>query len=246
MEVKVFESRVAMGAAAASEIAAAMRARLSEGRSLRMVFAAAPSQREMLRALIAEPGIDWARVTAFHMDEYIGLDQDAPQRFGLWLRREIFDHVPLRYHLIEPGADVQAACEEYARMLHEGPIDFVLLGVGMNGHLAFNDPPADLHDAAAVKVVELDELCRRQQVEDGCFGAMDLVPRRAVTLTVPELLRGKRMFCCVPGRLKAEAVRAMMTEPVSGDCPATALRGHAACTMYLDRDSAALLPTGMV
>jgi glucosamine-6-phosphate deaminase len=241
MELKIAETRTAMGEMAAKEIAAAMRERLASQAGIRVVFAAAPSQSEMLRALVAEPGIDWARVSGFHMDEYIGLSQEAPQRFGLWLREAIFDRVPLRYHLIEPASDLQKTCDAYAEMLHAGPIDFVLLGVGMNGHLAFNDPPADLNDKAAVKVVELDELCRRQQVEDGCFAAIGMVPKRAVTLTVPELLRGDRMFCCVPGALKAKAVRAMMTEPVSGACPATALRGHPRCTVYLDRESAAEL-----
>jgi len=241
VDVKIAETRAEMGAMAAAEIAAALRAKLEEQGGVRVVFAAAPSQSEMLRALIAEPGIDWARVTAFHMDEYIGLSEDAPQRFGLWLRREIFDLVPLKYHLLDPGEDAEARCAQYASLLAAGAIDFVLLGVGMNGHLAFNDPPADLHDPAMVKVVELDELCRTQQVEDGCFAALELVPRQAVTLTVPALLRGERMFCCVPGKLKAQAVRAMMQEPVSGECPATALREHPACTVYLDRDSAALL-----
>lgn len=238
MKVHVAASRVELGHTAASHIAVALRARLREQEHVRMILAAAPSQSEMLATLIREPEIDWPCVTAFHMDEYIGLPENAPQRFAHWLRRAFADHVPLaRFEPIDPGDSPQETCDHYAQLLAEAPIDMVLLGIGTNGHLAFNDPPADLHDPASVKIVTLDRMCREQQVLDGCFATIDDVPRQAVTLTVPTLLAGHQLFCCVPGQFKSAAVQAMLESPVSGECPATALRTHPHCTLYLDRDS---------
>jgi glucosamine-6-phosphate deaminase len=242
MKLYLTESRRELGEAAARDIGTALRAALRRQARVRMILAAAPSQSEMLAALLREPGIEWERVTAFHMDEYIGLPDDAPQRFGLWLKREFFDHVPLaKVNLIVPGNDPEAACRAYASLLAEAPIDVVLLGVGTNGHLAFNDPPADLDDPLAVKVVELDRMCREQQVSDGCFAAMEDVPERAITLTVPTLLAGRELFCSVPGHHKSVAVKAMMESSISGACPATALRNHPRCTVYLDRESSSLI-----
>jgi len=241
VKVCVAKSRSELGKLAARDIAAALRSALLEKPSLRMILAAAPSQSEMLAALAWEPDIEWHRVTAFHMDEYINLPEDAPQRFGTWLERTFFDHVPLaEVNLIQPGNDPEAACRAYASKLAEATIDVVLLGVGTNGHLAFNDPPADLNDPLAVKVVELDQMCREQQVLDGCFATLDDVPRTAVTLTIPTLLGGRELFCCVPGRHKSAAVKAMFESPVSGACPATALRTHPRCTVYLDPESSSL------
>jgi glucosamine-6-phosphate deaminase len=238
MDIRRVDTRNDLGKAAGADIADAMRARLQTQSHLRMIFAAAPSQREMLQALVVQDGIDWSRVTAFHMDEYIGLPEDAPQSFGVWLCDAIFDRVPFAHvHLIRPGSDLEATCSAYGDKLMEAPIDLVLMGIGANGHLAFNDPPADLDDPLWVKVVTLDEVCRQQQVDDGCFNSIADVPRTAVTLTVPMLLRGDRLFCCVPGANKSEAVRGMVNDPIGGNCPATALRTHPRCTIYLDRDS---------
>lgn len=241
MKVCLAQSRSELGKLAARDIGVALRRGLREKQSLRMILAAAPSQSEMLAALACEPDIDWHRVTAFHMDEYIDLPEAAPQHFGTWLERAFFDHVPAaKFHLIKPGKDPEAACRAYASILDEAPIDLVLLGIGTNGHLAFNDPPADLNDPLAVKVVKLDQMCREQQVLDGCFATLDDVPKRAVTLTVPTLLAGHELFCCVPGRHKSAAVKAMMESPISGACPATALRTHPRCTVYLDPESSSL------
>ena len=233
-------SRLEMGQRAAEDIAAEMRGLLAMQRGVRMIFAAAPSQSEMLAALVGMPDIDWGRVTAFHMDEYLGLAADAPQRFGLWLRRAIFDRLPFAaVHLLEPGDDPEAAARAYAERLGEAPIDVVCCGIGANGHLAFNDPPADLEDPEDVKVVALDAACRQQQVDDGCFASFDEVPTHALTLTVPRLLASGRIFCCVPGALKRAAVRRTLREPISGLVPATALRTHPNWSLYLDEDSAA-------
>lgn len=238
--VRRYPTRSAMGQAAAADVAGDLRRRLQESRNVRVVFAAAPSQSEMLSALAAEPEIDWRRVTAFHMDEYIGLPEDAPQRFGLWLRRHFFDRVPLgSVHLIEPDTDPDACAGDYARRLAEAPIDIVCLGIGVNGHLAFNDPPvADLADPLDVKIVELDDVCRQQQVDDECFSTFAAVPTHAITLTIPRLLRAERLFCVVPGRAKRDAVRRALHDPLGEACPATALRTHSDCTLYLDAESA--------
>lgn len=228
-----------MGAAAARDVAAELRRRLERQPTVRMIFAAAPSQQEMLDALVVEPAIDWGRVTAFHMDEYIGLPPDAPQRFAHWLDRHLFSRVKFgTVHRLDPGEDPDGEAARYAGQLAEAPVDVVCLGIGQNGHLAFNDPPvADLADPLAVKVVELDEACRRQQVDDGSFVSVNEVPTHAVTLTIPRLLAADRLFCVVPGQAKRAAVDAALHAPVSADHPATALRTHADVTLYLDEES---------
>jgi glucosamine-6-phosphate deaminase len=242
MKVHAAKSRAELGQFAAHEIGEALREALRTRTHVRLILAAAPSQDDMLTALRREPDIDWARITAFHMDEYIGLPEDSPQGFANWLKRKFVDHLPLvRFEPINPGNDPEAACTRYAALLAEDPVDIVLLGIGTNGHLAFNDPPADFDDPLPVKVVTLDTMCREQQVLDGCFPALEAVPHRAITLTIPTLLAGRELFCCVPGRHKSAAVRAALESPMSGDCPATALRTHPRCTLYLDHESSSML-----
>lgn len=242
LDIRTFRTRAELGRAAAADVAEALRVALDRQACVRAVFAAAPSQAEMLDALAAEPDLDWARVTAFHMDEYLGLPADASERFGAWLTRHLFSRVPLgSVHLLGlPGSGMDPAGEagRYAALLAEAPIDVVCLGIGVNGHLAFNDPPvADLADPEAVKVVELDPVCRQQQVDDGCFLSVASVPTHAITLTVPRLLDAERLFCVVPGAAKRDAVTAALEGPIASSCPASALRTHADCRLYLDRDS---------
>jgi glucosamine-6-phosphate deaminase len=232
-----------MGRQAAQDVASELRRRLAVQRRVRMIFAAAPSQSPMLDALLQERGIEWTRVSAFHMDEYLGLREQAPQRFGAWLSRALFDRLPFEeVHLMSPGSDPPRSADTYARKLSEAPIDVVCLGVGVNGHLAFNDPPASFDDAASVKIVQLDEICRQQQVSDGCFATLEEVPRSALTLTIPRLLAAGRMYCCVPGSQKRNAVIRMLEGAIGPDCPATALRMHPHCVLYLDPEAA---PDGM-
>ncbi|MFB9839515.1 glucosamine-6-phosphate deaminase [Actinoallomurus acaciae] len=229
----------ALGRAAGQDIADALVRLLADRPEARVIFASAPSQEAALRTLAARPDIDWKRVTAFHMDEYLGLAADDPRRFGNWLRTALLDRVPIgAAHLIDPGDDPHEAAERYAGLLSEAPIDIVCCGIGVNGHLAFNDPPADLHDPALVKIVELDEVCRRQQVDDGSFATPDEVPRRAVTLTVPALLSAAQVFCMVPGAQKRPAVTRALYGPIDGRLPASALRTHPRCTIYVDKESA--------
>jgi glucosamine-6-phosphate deaminase len=238
LRVATHGSREAAGRAAAADIAAELRWRLASQPGVRMIFAAAPSQSEMLDALVAAPGIAWDRVTAFHMDEYIGLTPGAPERFASWLDTHLFARVPFqRVHRIVPEPDPEAAARAYAVALDTSPIDIVCLGIGVNGHLAFNDPPiADFADPLDVKVVELDATCRQQQVDDDCFARLEDVPRTAITLTVPRLLRAGRLFCMVPGASKREAVRATLHGPISTRCPASILR-TTECNLYLDAES---------
>lgn len=233
-------TREKMGTLASSHIAAEIRHRLQLQEKVRIIFAAAPSQSEMLLALAQEQGVDWTRVEAFHMDEYIGLPDSAPQNFRFWLQREFFSRVPLgRVELIEPNADPERCAAEYAKQLAESPIDLVCLGIGVNGHLAFNDPPADFNDLLDVKIVVLADASRQQQVDDGLFTSLDEVPTHAVSLTIPRLLRAGRLFCCVPGKLKQNAVARALTDSVDPSMPASILREHPNCTIYLDTESAA-------
>jgi glucosamine-6-phosphate deaminase len=236
----VFPDRETLGVTAGDDIAAELRSRLARQDGVRVIFAAAPSQQETLERLRAAKGIDWSRVTAFHMDEYLGLPPGAPQRFGQWLKDALFDHVPLaKAHLLEPDGDPAGAVRQYAEELAAAPIDLVVLGIGVNGHIAFNDPPdADLEDPRSVRLVELAAASRQQQVDDGCFDRLEDVPTEAVTLTVPRLLDAGRLFCVVPGAAKAAAVGAALNDPIGPACPATALRRHADCTLYLDKESA--------
>lgn len=239
LRVEGHRSRSEMAQAAAGAVASALREALAAKSGVRVVFAAAPSQAEMLAALRAAPGIAWERVTAFHMDEYIGLPTASPARFAYWLDAHIFNRLPFAaVHRIVPEPDPDAAAAAYAARLAEAPIDIVCLGIGVNGHIAFNDPPvADFDDPLDVKVVTLDDQCRQQQVDDDCFDTIEDVPRRAITLTIPRLMRAERLFCVVPGRAKRDAVRAALNDPISTACPASILREHADCTLYLDRES---------
>ena len=205
--IHVSESRSEMGALAANGIANEICTCLQKQPGLRMIFAAAPSQSEMITALREEQDIDWSRVTAFHMDEYLGLPADSPQRFSCWLRKAIFDHLPFAaVHLLEPGDNPAQTASEYAAKLNAAPIDIVCCGIGANGHLAFNDPPADFNDPLTVKIVDLDAQCRQQQVDDQCFATLNDVPTRSLTITVPGLLAGHAIFGSVPGDLKTKAV----------------------------------------
>ena len=244
LKVNIYPSREEMGCAAAADVKAAILRALLEKEEINMIFAAAPSQNEVLANLARDTEIPWGRVNAFHMDEYIGLAADAPQGFGNFLRRSIFGIAPFKsvnYIRIDaPDADIE--CERYSALLREKPVDIVVLGIGENGHIAFNDPPfADFHDKKLVKTVKLDEVCRNQQVNDGCFTCIDDVPTHALTLTVPALMQGKELYCIVPAVTKARAVEQTVNGDITPSCPASVLRTHNCASLYLDPDSASLL-----
>lgn len=235
--------RTAMGAAAARSAAVILRTAVAENGSARMIAAAAPSQLEVYRALAAEPDVPWDRVTILHMDEYIGLDPEAPQRFSNWLRTHLVDTVkPAAFHPMRTELGTEAAEAEYTALLEEGPIDLVCLGIGVNGHIAFNDPPdADLGDPIPIRVVQLDLASRVQQVDDECFDTLDAVPTHALTLTIPSLMQGAHLVCAVPDERKADAVRALIEEPISAHWPCTVLRRHSHCEVHVDPGAASQL-----
>lgn len=243
LAVEVFDTRAEMGRAAAQDILLAIHDVLREKQHCNMIFAAAPSQSEVLEALAASTEVDWQRVHAFHMDEYIGLNADAPQGFANFLRAALFNKLPFgSVNCLDSTADADTEAARYASLLRENPCDIVVLGIGENGHIAFNDPHVALfNDPALVKPVALDDTCRMQQVHDGCFATLDDVPKTALTLTVPALMSAARAFCIVPAATKAQAVKNTLEDEISEACPASLLRRHNAATLYLDRDSAALL-----
>ncbi len=244
LKVNIYSSRDEMGICAAKDVKAAILRALSEKDEINMIFAAAPSQNEVLANLANDREIPWGRVNAFHMDEYIGLDKNAPQGFGNFLRDHIFGIAPFKsvnYIRID-ASDAEEECERYSNLLRENPVDIVVLGIGENGHIAFNDPPfADFDDDKLVKTVKLDEVCRNQQVNDGCFAVIDEVPTHALTLTVPALMSGKELYCIVPAKTKARAVYETVNGEISESCPASVLRTHKNATLYLDPDSSSLL-----
>ena len=244
LQVRIYDDRSQMGIAAAQDIKACILQLLEEKDTLNMIFAAAPSQNEVLAALANDAHIPWGRVNAFHMDEYIGLPFDAPQGFGNFLRNALFGLAPFGIvnYIDCTATDAQAECRRYSELLTQHPVDIVVMGIGENGHIAFNDPPvADFHDPHLVKIVELDPICRQQQVNDGCFKKLEQVPTHALTLTVPALMAAKHHFCIVPAPTKAKAVASTVCGAVGEHCPATCLRNKKGSILYLDPDSAALL-----
>ena len=240
LKVKVYETRKAMGVGAAKEAAAKIKELISSKGEINIIFAAAPSQNEFLDSLISDKEIDWSKINAFHMDEYVGIAKDAPQAFSNFLRDRIFSKVPFKsVNYIDVSAkDPEKECERYSALLKANPTDLVCMGIGENGHIAFNDPPvADFNDKKLVKVVELEQKCRQQQVNDGCFKTLNDVPVYALTLTIPTLMAGKYIFCMVPGKTKTEAVTNTVNDEISTACPATILRTHDNAVLYVDKDS---------
>ena len=240
LKVKTYESRLLMGAHAAYDVSEKVKELLAKQDFVNIVFAAAPSQNEFLAAF-SQSEVDWSRINAFHMDEYIGLDKNDPERFGNFLKKKIFDRVPFHavHYLDGNTGDPEMECRHYTDLLRTYPTDIVCLGIGENAHLAFNDPHvADFNDPSMVKVVNLAEASRQQQVNDGCFARIENVPGSALTLTIPALLKASAVYCIVPGSNKAGAVYHTLYSEVQELYPSTALREHANASLYLDKSSA--------
>jgi glucosamine-6-phosphate deaminase len=240
----IYPGRESMGRGAAEHVASLIRDLHAQQPFVNMIFAAAPSQNEFLRHLTGMTGIDWSRVVGFHMDEYIGLQKDSDQLFSKYLMDHLFSKVPMKeVHILNAVAeDPGKECERYAELLKAHPIDIVCMGIGENGHIAFNDPPvADFNDPLRVKVVELDEPCRYQQVHDGSFASFAEVPTHAITLTVPQLMSGRFLSIVVPSERKAIAVRNSLLGPVSIKVPGSVLRQHKQAVMFVDEPAAASL-----
>ncbi|HSB62396.1 MAG TPA: glucosamine-6-phosphate deaminase [Vicinamibacteria bacterium] len=243
MEVRVFETKAELGRAAAADAADVLRRVLAERGRAHAIAATGASQFEFLDALTAAPGIDWPRVVFFHLDEYVGLPESHPASFRRYLKERIAARVrPGAFHFIEGDApDPEAEARRVGAILRGCPIDVAFVGIGENGHLAFNDPPADFETEEPYLVVTLDEACRRQQLGEGWFAGLEDVPRRAISMSVRQILRSDRVLCVVPDERKARAVRDCLEEEPSPLRPASILRTHARTTLYLDRASASLL-----
>lgn len=244
LTVKIFETRKEMGEVSAKEISAKIKELLAVKPEINMIFAAAPSQNDVLKSLVEDKTIEWNRVNAYHMDEYIGLDKNAPQGFGNFLKDHIFGLVPFKSinYIDITTTDPDKEADRYGELLKNNPTDIVIMGIGENGHIAFNDPPvADFNDARWVKPVKLDEICRQQQVNDGCFKTINDVPTHAMTLTVPTLVKAPYLFCIVPAPTKANAVYETLNGTIDEHCPASILRLQDNAILYLDGDSSKLL-----
>ncbi|HEX2861377.1 MAG TPA: glucosamine-6-phosphate deaminase [Lacunisphaera sp.] len=246
LNIAIHADRQQLGFAAARAVAAWLQDRIRANGRARVVFACAPSQDEFLAALVRPEAcgiaIPWQKVTVFHMDEYVGLPGDHLQCFRSYLRGHLLSHIqPAAFHPIAAEQpDSAFVCTRYAERLAEAPIDLVCLGIGENGHIAFNDPPvANFHDPVPVKTVELDLACRQQQVNDNCFPTLDAVPRQAITLTIPVFRNARKLMVQVPGPRKAQAVRDALLGPIATACPASILRLHPDATLHLDAHSAA-------
>jgi glucosamine-6-phosphate deaminase len=238
LTVSTYANREALGHAAGRQAAQVLIDALARAQTARLMLAAAPSQEATLTTLVGLPGIDWSRVECFHMDDYLGLPTDAPQGFGNWLNRVVFTAVtPRAFHRIDPANAPDEEADRYARVMGDEPFDLVLCGLGVNGHLAFNDPPADFAGVPAARMIELDAVSRQQQVDEGHFRTFEDVPAHAITVTIPRLLNADCLIASVPGRAKRIAVADTLGRPIGGEYPGTALRLHPNTHLYLDKES---------
>jgi glucosamine-6-phosphate deaminase len=242
MRLRVFEERNSLGKVAAEQGAEAIQKAIREKGKARIIGASAASQFEFLEALTATPGIDWARVELFHLDEYIGLPMTHPASFCRFLQDRLISKTGItQYHLLDGEKDPAEMIRRTNEAISASPIDMAFVGIGENGHLAFNDPPADFVTEEPFIVVNLDEACRRQQVGEGWFPNLEAVPTRAISMSVRQVLKSKEILAVVPGPKKAPAIKACFDGPISPNAPSSILRTHPNTTIYLDRESAALL-----
>ncbi|MDQ1007065.1 glucosamine-6-phosphate deaminase [Streptomyces sp. V4I23] len=245
VRVHVCHDAAATGASAGGEAARILRAAVATKGRARVLFASAPSQEEMLRTLLSDPLVDWSTVHAFHMDEYVGLPEGSTHAFGAWLEERLSAAGPGRFERMTPGLEPAREASRYAALVRAAQMDLVCMGIGMNGHIAFNEPgAARFDDPETVRLIRLDETSRRQQVEEGLFPALDDVPTHALTLTVPALLSAAAVVVTVHGSHKAPAVAASLEGPLGAQCPASAIRTHPAVSVYLDAAAAGRLTPG--
>ncbi len=244
MEVRVAKDRESMGRAAAAEAAAALREALQRQGTARLILATGASQFTMLEALVREPEIDWSRVTMFHLDEYVGMSAEHPASFRRYLKERFADQAPglaAAHFVVGDAPDAEAECSRLDALIAEAPVDVACIGIGENGHVAFNDPPADFETTKPYLVVDLDEACRRQQLGEGWFATLDDVPTRAISMSVRQILAARKIVCTVPDERKAEAVRNTLEGEVTNRVPASILREHPDCALFLDDPATGLL-----
>lgn len=236
-----------MGAAAAADGARKMRKAQAERGEVNIIVATGASQFEMLEALIQEEAIDWTQVTVFHLDEYVGLSIEHPASFRKYLKERFEDQLPSpvrAFHYIDAEEDPDAECDRVGALIAEAPIDVAFVGIGENGHLAFNDPPADFETEEPYLVVNLDEACRQQQFGEGWFPSLEAVPEKAISMSVRQIMKSGSIICTVPDERKAEAVRNSVEGEVSPGVPASILQQHRDCRLYIDEPAASLLVKG--
>jgi glucosamine-6-phosphate deaminase len=239
--IKVYEDKVALGRAAAARAATAMRDAISSKGKVRIIVATGASQFEFLDALTSSANIDWQKVEMFHLDEYIGLPENHPASFRKYLRERLISKTGItNYHFLE-GGEAQEVIAQVGALLQSAPVDVAFVGIGENGHLAFNDPPADFEARDPYLIVTLDEPCRRQQVGEGWFSELAEVPRQAISMSVRQILQASEIIAVVPDARKAHAVKESCEAEISPLVPASILRSHPQTTLFLDRDSASLL-----
>ena len=242
MVIKIYEDKASLGRAAAEQAATSLRSAIKGRGGARIIAATGASQFEFLDALTAMPNIEWPGVEMFHLDEYIGLPVSHPASFRKYLRERLIDKTGItKYHFLDGEGDVPAVMCKVSAELTAAPIDMAFVGIGENGHLAFNDPPADFETEEPYIIVELDEPCRRQQVGEGWFADLSEVPKRAISMSVRQILKAKEILCIVPDARKAQAVKSCFEGEISPLAPASILRRHANTTVFLDQYSAALL-----
>ena len=242
MQVNVLPSKPVSGAAAAKHAAKSLQAALAKSETARIIAATGASQLDFLQFLTATPGIDWPRVEMFHLDEYIGLPVEHPASFRKYLMERFVRKTGIRrYHLLDGEQDPTEVVRAVGKELASAPIDIAFVGIGENGHLAFNDPPADFETEEPYLIVELDQACRTQQVNEGWFNSIPEVPARAISMSVKQILKSREIIAVVPGAQKARAVKACLEGEISPLAPASILRTHPNTTIYLDTESASLL-----
>lgn len=242
MILKVFADKIQLSEAAAEQAAEAIRRAMAESGRARIIAATGASQFDFLQALTSKTEIDWQRVEMFHLDEYVGLPISHPASFRKYLLERLIEPTGMKnYHLLDGERDPAAVCREVGELISSAPIDVAFVGIGENGHLAFNDPPADFEIEEPYIVVNLDEACRRQQVGEGWFATIDDVPRQAISMSIKQIMKAREIVCVVPDARKAEAVRNCFEREIGPDYPASILRRHEQTVVYLDEASASLL-----
>ena len=248
MKINIYNNPYQLGEAAGIAAAAFIRNAIDKNGTANIILATGTSQFETLNQLISETGIDWSKVVMFHLDEYIGLPITHPASFRKYLLERFLSKVPAlkAAYLINGEADAQAECERIGELILKLPIDVALVGIGENGHLAFNDPPADFETEQPYIIVELDEACRKQQLGEGWFKSFEEVPKQAISMSVKQILRAKHIICSVPDERKALAVKNSLERQISNLYPASILQQHAACTFYLDKFSSSLLSENII
>lgn len=247
MILKVFDNKIQLGEAAARQVAESIKRAMRDRGRARIIAATGASQFEFLRALIEQHDIDWKKVEMFHLDEYVGLPVTHPASFRKYLMERLIEPSGIEnYHLLDGEGDPREVCDSTGQALASAPIDVAFVGIGENGHLAFNDPPADFLTDEPYIIVNLDEACRRQQVGEGWFADFSEVPTQAISMSIRQIMKANEIICIVPDARKAEAVRNCLSGEVSPSFPASVLQTHASTTIYLDHDSASLLDSNLI